>query len=415
MAIPVEFTPEVFNASKDDAFTPYRRFLGSGEPYRSLMKNNPWMKVPGPDDVLEWDKGWYYDTTVGRKHPYWHDQLLPTPTKDIGRLRHDLFEWGYCLIEDGLSDAQVEVIHKRVAEQAAAERALGVAHVSPAQQHVWALVNKGDVFLRCMEMDPDAIQSGPLIERLHDETLGAGWNHLSFISNISFPGCHPQGLHQDQSFIAPYLPLEAPVLVNTVYILQDVNEHNGGTLLIPGSHRPNGRDGECYGELPPPINLEAPRGAVMLMDGRVFHGGAVNRSDRLRYIITNSVVKPWIRQQENFALTMSPEVLAKASDKLLMRTGMLATSTRGMVEGYGYSGSGRTGDPNGSIVHVRKLMDQNDYRRLPALTPADVAEQPPSTFGLSRIKEAHETWRSGRFNKLLAQVQDRVQEPDRVD
>ena len=75
----------------------------------------------------------------------------------------------------------------------------------------------------------------------------------------------------------------------------------------------------------------------------------------------------------------------------------------------------RTGDPNGSIVHVRKLMDQNDYRRLPALTPADVAELPPSTFGLSRIKEAHETWRSGRFNKLLAQVQDRVQEPDRVD
>lgn len=43
-------------------------------------------------------------------------------------------------------------------------------------------------------------------------------------------------LHQDQGAILPIQTPEAPVLVNTMYILQDVNEHNGGTLLIPGSH-----------------------------------------------------------------------------------------------------------------------------------------------------------------------------------
>ena len=113
---------------------------------------------------------------------------------------------------------------------------------------------------------------------------------------------HPQGMHQDQSLAAPY-HLEAPVLVNTVYILQDVNEKNGGTLIIPGSHRLYCEGSGTFGEVPRPINLEAPAGTIMLMDGRVLHGGAVNHSDDLRYIITNSVVRPFIRQQESFHLT----------------------------------------------------------------------------------------------------------------
>ena len=236
MAIPAEFTPEAIASASEEAFTPYRDFLTSGEPYRSLIRNNPWTRPPGAHDTLEWGKGWYYDTTVGRKHPHWRDTILPRETKDLRQLRRDLFDWGYCLIEDGVSPEQCARLHSRVEDQAAAERALGLAHANAAQQHLWCLVNKGADFVRCMEHDPEAVQAGPLIEALVDETLGPGWNHYSFISNISFPGCHPQGLHQDQSAIAP-ITTEAPVLVNTVYILQDVNEVNGGTLIVPGSHK----------------------------------------------------------------------------------------------------------------------------------------------------------------------------------
>lgn len=406
MAIPPEFTQAGIEAASAGTSMPYSAFLDSGEPYRSLLKYNPWLRVPRADETLEWGKGWYYDTTVARKHAFWHDKALPTPTKDLSRLRDDLWTWGFCLIEDGLSAAQTAAIKARVSEQAAAERRLGIAHLSPAQQHVWALVNKGDVFLGCFESDPAAIQAGALIERLHDEVLGRGWNHLSFIANISFPGCHPQGLHQDQGFLAPFLPQEGPVLVNTIYILQDVNEVNGGTLLIPGSHRRNGANDEYYGELPPCINLEAPAGTVLLMDGRVLHGGAVNRSRQLRYIITNSVVKNWIRQQENFALTISPEVLGRLSDKSLMRCGLQATSTRGMVEGYGYTGNGRTGDPNGAIRNVRELMDRGEYRHLRPLTPADAATADPLDFGVGRIQQAFETHRGERYRALIERCED---------
>lgn len=404
MPAPVEFTDEFISAQSAGYEPPNRGYLTSGEPYSSLVRHNPWMRVPKAGDALEWGAGRYYDTTVARKHPDWMDKDLPQATKDISKLRHDFHKWGYCLIEDGVSPEQCAWLHDRVVDQATAERELGLAHLSAAQQHVWALVNKGERFIGCLEHDPEAVQSGPLIERLLDETLGRGWNHFSFLANISYPGCHPQGLHQDQSFIAPFYTLEAPVLVNTIYILQDVNEVNGGTLIIPGSHRPNGAHGEMFGRLPPPINLEARAGTVLLKDGRVLHGGAVNRSDRLRYILTNSVVQPWIRQQESFLLTVSPEVLANASDKFLWRAGFQATSTRNMVEGYGYTGSGKAGDSNGDIAYVRRAMDRGDYRHMGALSMASIEGADISTLGAARIQATHETYRGEKYVTRLKAI-----------
>ena len=349
------------------------------------------MRPPKTGERLLWGEGKYYDTTVARKHTYWKDLSLPKPEKDIAQLRQDFHEWGYCLVEDGLSVEQNQLVYLRVMDQAEAERELGIAYLSEAQQHVWSLVNKGDVFSRCMTHDTDAIQAGLLIELLLDEMLGSGWHHLSYIANISFPGCHPQGMHQDQGLVGAYKFLDAPVLVNTVYVLQDVDEVNGGTLVIPGSHRRYIEGNGTFGKLPPPINLEAPAGTVMLMDGRVLHGGAVNRSDDLRYIITNSVVRPFIRQQESFHLTIRPEILANASEKFLWRCGFQANAQRSMVEGFGYYGTGRPGDESSAIVNARIAMDAGEYQRVGELSPGVPPNETPT---LKAIQQQHETQRA---------------------
>ena len=404
MNIPQEFSPSTINAAaKIDPQHTYDDFHKSGEPYRSLIDNNPWMRPPAPNKPLEWDAGWYYDTTIARLHPDWQGTKLPEPTKDLVQLQHDFVEWGYCLIEDGISASQCERIHARVEAQAEAERQLKIAHVSPAQQHVWSLVNKGEVFVECMQHNTDAIQSGALIEYLLDAFVGKGWNHLSFIANISFPGCHPQGLHQDQSLIAPYAT-EVPVLVNTIYVLQDVNHVNGGTLLIPGSHRQDKNQAGQFGPLPRPINLEAPAGTILLTDGRLLHGGAVNRSDKLRYIITNSVVRPWIRQQECFHLTIKPEILQRASEKFLMRCGFQATAARSMVEGYGYTGSGAEGDPNGAIAQARIAMDAGEYRWVGELDPTNLGDVSTHEFTLAQL-QTRETHRGEHFEHLLQKIE----------
>ncbi|MDA7772622.1 phytanoyl-CoA dioxygenase family protein [Pseudomonadales bacterium] len=389
--IPPEFSEKVIAATSDSAATPYRNFVHSREPYQSLYEANPDMRPPKTGERLLWGEDKYYDTTVARKHTYWKDLSLPKPKKDIAQLRQDFHEWGYCLVEDGLSVEQNQLVYQRVMDQAEAERELGIAYLSEAQQHVWSLVNKGDVFSRCMTHDTDAIQAGLLIEQLLDEMLGSGWHHLSFIANISFPGCHPQGMHQDQGLVGAYKFLDAPVLVNTVYVLQDVDEVNGGTLVIPGSHRRYIEGNGTFGKLPPPINLEAPAGTVMLMDGRVLHGGAVNRSDDLRYIITNSVVRPFIRQQESFHLTIRPEILANASEKFLWRCGFQANAQRSMVEGFGYYGTGRLGDESSAIVNARIAIDAGEYQRVGELSPGVPPNETPT---LKAIQQQHETQRA---------------------
>ena len=52
-------------------------------------------------------------------------------------------------------------------------------------------------------------------------------------------------------------------------MLDDVDDRNGGTCIIPGSHRivSAAGSGGAVGELPPAINLECPAGTIMLFDG----------------------------------------------------------------------------------------------------------------------------------------------------
>jgi ectoine hydroxylase-related dioxygenase (phytanoyl-CoA dioxygenase family) len=401
--IPFEFTSEGIDAASVDAVRPYAEFLRSGEPYASIITHNPWLMPPNPGAELEWGGDHYYDTTVARKHPYWSNQPLPTPTRDLHTLRRDLHQWGFCLIADGLSAEQCQRIHDRVEEQAAAERALGIAFLVQSQQHVWSLVNKGADFVGLLQHDPASVQAGPVIERILDETLGKGWNHFSLLANISYPGCHPQPMHQDQTWVAPIHTHEAPILVNTMYVLQDVDERNGGTLLVPGSHRANGAPGRgLYGELPRPINLQAPAGTVLMFDGRLLHGGAVNHTDDHRYVLTNSVVKPWARQQESFLLGVRPEVLAAASDKLLWRLGLQSHITSNLVEGYGYRGTGRRGDADGSLAAVRRHFDAGSgYRHVGELSMATLHEVDASEFSLVQIQREQETFRSEEHLRLM--------------
>ena len=39
---------------------------------------------------------------------------LPQPTDDPSQLRADLVDWGYCLVSDALSPAQLEALRRRV-------------------------------------------------------------------------------------------------------------------------------------------------------------------------------------------------------------------------------------------------------------------------------------------------------------
>jgi ectoine hydroxylase-related dioxygenase (phytanoyl-CoA dioxygenase family) len=374
---PPEFTAEAVKQRSPENAQLFTHVWGKHSLEESLFANNPWLKPPAHDKPLEWGAHCYWDTTIASRHPYWRDAALPRPTKDMDRMRRDILEWGYCLIEDAMSAAQTAVMRDRLLEQAAAERLAGIEQHSPYGQYVNTLVNKGECFARAIEHDPAAVQAGPVIEQLIDEMLGPGWICHAFLANGADPGGYPQGLHVDQGALLPWLPRDAPMLVNTMYFFQDVDDRNGGTLMIPGSHRTLAEAGESgdVGKLPPPFNLDAPAGAVMVFDGRLLHGTGANRTSRQRFVATMSAIKPWMRQQENWVISVKPEVLAWASPKLLHRMGFQAVFNGGTVEGFGINyANGAPGDPMGAILAFRQAMDAGEYRRVGELRP----DLPPS-------------------------------------
>ena len=383
MTIPTEFTAAHIQANADSSEYLFREFLRSGEPFKSMLANNPWLEPPNLKRPLQWGQGQYWDTTVARKHPYWKEVALPQPTKNIIQLRADFLQWGYCLIEDALSTEQCQAFLARLLEQAEGERQAGIDQQTPTGQYINTLINKGPMFAGCIEQDPQFVQAGPLIEQLLNESLGKGWICHSFLANGADPGRYPQGLHIDQGPLLPWMTAEAPALVNTMYIPQEVNEENGGTLIIPGSHRAliEAGSGGSISELPPTVNLEAKAGTIMLFDGRLLHGTGVNRSSKPRFVATMSNVKPWMRTQENWVLSVAPDVLAAASPKLCHRLGLQALTYGATVEGFGLGARGREGEHWGDIRPFRQAQDAGAYKRVRALPDSD-SDQEPYTLGV---------------------------------
>ena len=364
-----EFTQEYIDKNSPDKDKLFKQFLDSQEPYTSIFKNNPWLLPPDFKKPLE-SGDHFWNTTVGRKHPYWKNKNLPKPTKEIKQIRKDFKKWGYALIEEGMSKKQCKVFIDRLLEQAEGEKLANVNSLTPSGQYVHTLVNKGKVFRQCIEQDIEAVQAGTLIENFLNETLGKGWICHSFLANGAEKGYYPQVLHIDQSPLSPWITEEAPALVNTLYIPQDVNEENGGTLIIPGSHKniiKAGSNGDV-GKLNPAINLEASAGTIMLFDGRLLHGTGVNKTSKIRFVAAMSNVKSWMRSQENWIISVDPEIIKNASPKLLHRMGMQAVTYGGTIEGFGMGAAGKVDESRGSIKYFREAFDEGEYIRVGQLS-----------------------------------------------
>jgi ectoine hydroxylase-related dioxygenase (phytanoyl-CoA dioxygenase family) len=388
--VPLEFDPANIQANSPPAAYMYGDDTMANEPMKSVLENNPEICFVPPKRGAEWGTwefkpGSYYDTTTGSKHSYWKDTCLPSPTKDIGQLRSDLIEWGYCIVEDAIASEQVETIRRRVLEQAEGERQARIAQKTPSGQNINCCVNKGRCFEGLIAQDPSVVQGGPLIEQLMTEALGPGWICTSLIAAMSLKGGVPQALHQDQSDSAEAL---APTLVNTLTAISAVDETNGGTLLIPGSHKILSdamRERRPVGKLPPAINLEAPAGSVTLTDGRILHGTGINHTDDPRIVLLCSMQANWKRQQENWMLSVRPEVLERATPKLLQRMGFQATTGGQTNEGHGFGAQGLIGEDAGALRDFRLAADRGEYVRVGELGPDSPEAELQAPFTLREV------------------------------
>jgi len=389
-SIPSEFEASNVKANSAPEMHMYRAEVASKEPMKSVLENNPEIYFVPPQRSSDWGNwafkpGSYYDTTTGAKHSYWQDKDLPKATRDIQQLRTDMRKWGYCKVEDALSADQVDVIRQRVYEQAEGEKRAGIAQKTPSGQNINCCVNKGRCFEGMIEQHPSAVQGGALIEQLVTEALGPGWICTSLIAAISLKGGVPQALHQDQGNA---LDSRSPMTINILTAITDVDETNGGTLVIPGSHIELSdalRAGKPVGKLPPAINIDAKAGTMVITDGRLLHGTGINHTENPRIVMLNGMQKPWLRQQENWMLSVRPEVLQRASPKLLHRMGFQATTGTQTNEGHGFGARGLVDEAAGATVDFRMADDRGEYLRVGELGPESTQEELEAAYTLRDV------------------------------
>ena len=119
----------------------------------------------------------------------------------------------------------------------------------------------------------------PILEHFLGTSLILG----SLNSRIVRPGDPVQGMHSDigQAMLNPV----SPVMMNTVWMLDDFTEEIGATRVLPGSHRSGLQEPPKDLDLKYLVTAVAPIGSVLVFNGQTWHGGGANNGDRNRHAL----------------------------------------------------------------------------------------------------------------------------------
>lgn len=207
----------------------------------------------------------------------------------------DLEERGYTVIPAVYSPEHVEralglVRHwYQVSTQALSDR---MPFLNKDQAMVYNLQNKDPFFLELLFSSAEV--SAILKHFLNDEWFrSVPAEHANYIlrSFLARSSNHKMPIHID-SFI-PYGGDYCFIMQFSI-LLEDQNEENGCTVVVPGSHR-SGRYGtQDAFENAKPICARA--GDCVMWDSRIWHGALENRSSVTRWAIIATMQRWWLKQ-----------------------------------------------------------------------------------------------------------------------
>ena len=228
------------------------------------------------------------------------------PDLDIDEMHERLFEHGYIIIEELACD---------LARQTQADLA----------PHIEKAPYGHDEFLGARTKRLGGVLKKSLAARelvTHATVLGlARRTLLEYAANFQLnftgimhlePGAEAQSLHRDGD-LYPISHLGMTTLMPTMWALSEFDDENGGTQVVPGSHRwPHERRAAPHDVL----NAEMPQGSVLIYLGGSLHGGGENVSNRVRTGMALQYSLAWLRQEENQYLAHPPEVAQEFSEEL---------------------------------------------------------------------------------------------------
>jgi ectoine hydroxylase-related dioxygenase (phytanoyl-CoA dioxygenase family) len=225
-----------------------------------------------------------------------------------------LLEHGWCIVPDVITRPRAEEVRDRLwfaAEESerrgAATRNIGL-DPNEHKVRVFNLLDLDSVFLELIQ-HPVAID---VVTTL----LGPDFIVSYFTANIALPGSQSMRLHSDQSIVVPE-PWFHPWAINVIWCLNDVEEENGATRSVPGSHKIRWKSElpEDAGDRTVPFQADA--GSIVAMDGRLWHTAGANVSQsRERALLFGYYSCSFIRGQQNWNASLSAPTIDALSPQM---------------------------------------------------------------------------------------------------
>lgn len=244
---------------------------------------------------------------------------LPQPTPDLETAKADLERAGYAILTGAVLPDKVEIARSALAAEIAREEAADVTRVSQffvdpdaKNRRLDRLPDRHPVFLELLEQ--------PVLLDLVKHVLGPTVLNESYLvqsldANVTHPGSGAQFIHLDAA--RDTHDQAAPYQVRFIWCLDEFDEENGATRIVPGSHRWNDRidmSGATFYESVPAV---APAGSLIIYTDMLLHGTGANVSaDRQRASINFGYCPPWCRPLINFPLVLDPRTVEGASRTL---------------------------------------------------------------------------------------------------
>jgi ectoine hydroxylase-related dioxygenase (phytanoyl-CoA dioxygenase family) len=237
---------------------------------------------------------------------------------DLQRHLDELDTQGYTVIADFLCESDLGRVRAGLAPHLSTHSGRNNFEGFRTER-VYTLVARG----RCFEQ----IAEDARVLALLDRFLAPGYLLTASQAICIHPGETSQPIHYDDSFYPGPRPRPS-ISFSTIVAVDAFSAENGGTEVIPGSHRwsdaqiagaYDGRDADA--PMPPALERElvpmiVPAGACIFFHGTLMHRGGANRSAAPRLAFSNQYCEPWARTQENFYLGVPPALVATMSPRL---------------------------------------------------------------------------------------------------
>lgn len=230
---------------------------------------------------------------------------IPVPRVDASATASDtvgaIAEAGCVVVERLVDDDVMDAIDREVGPYVDATPAGADEFAGRATRRTGALIARSPTFRD--------LAAHPLVLGTLDQVLAGHATsyqlHLTQVIAIG-PGEPAQLVHRDQwAFDFFEFPAGFEVECHCMWALTDFTDENGGTRVIPGSHRWADKLRPDAGET---VAVEMPRGSLLLYVGSLYHGGGANRSDAVRVGINVGYTLSWLRQEENQYLACPPDI-----------------------------------------------------------------------------------------------------------